>query len=179
MYLFTVVHHSLFTYILLGCSMYQTYVHNFTAHGYNLFGVYNVPMYTILLFTWTLLSVCSGYLCSLNTEWLLNSLLGWWRLTYSYLQMCFFNALFKCCMFSAFMFNLRFLCVFCLFVHKLIRLYFIMNFSDVQFFYLTFCSSGTSVFRELFFTSIQIFFCVYDKMHAGWNEMLGGGGGGS
>lgn len=44
-------------------------------------------------------------------------------------------------------------------------------------FYLTFCSSGTSVFANFFFTSIQIFFCVYDKMHAGWNEMLGGGGG--
>lgn len=41
--------------------------------------------------------------------------------------------------------------------------------------FLTFCRFS----RTFFFTRIQIFFCVYDKMHAGWNEMLGGGGGGS
>ena len=138
MYLFTVVHHSLFTYILLGCSMYQTYVHNFTAHGYNLFGVYNVPMYTILLCTWTLVSVCSGYLYSLNTEWLLGITVYWcgddWRIR---IYKCVFYVLFKCCMFSAFMFNLRFLCVFCLFVH---------NFSDVQYF-----SHFLQVFANVFF----------------------------
>lgn len=149
------------------------------------FGVYNVPMYTILLFIWTLFyqSVQGIFVhCTLNTVWLLvtNKIYGiivyWvgddWRIrTFKYV----FDVLFKCCMFSAFMFNLRFLCVFCLFV-LLYGSSFIMNFSDVNFLS-HFLQFRNFSFRELFFTSIEIFFCVYDKMHAGWNEMLGGGGG--
>ena len=134
---------------------------------YCLYEHFFISLFRVSLFTvhWTLYT---NKIYGIIVYWVGDD----WRIrTFKYV----FDVLFKCCMFSAFMFNLRFLCDFGLFV-LLYGSSFIMNFSHVNFLS-HFWQFRNFSFRELVFTSIQIFFCVYDKMHAGWNEKLGGWGG--